>query len=240
MPPKISPKSSSKVNSNKSSKVRPKVSAKISDDHFQKIGRVTNASVLKATGKGWAEWIALLVKAGARTWTHQEIVAFLKKRHKLGPWWQQWVTSGYESAIGRRVEGQNSKGEYHVTATKSLPLTVKTVWKILVSDAGQSIWLKPLYKGVIAVRNTFETGDGFFGEIRTLKKDRRVRMTWQDPDWSYKTVVQVTLVPRPGERSILVIDHLQIKDLRVRAEMRKRWRDSVDELAKLIQRPRSP
>jgi uncharacterized protein YndB with AHSA1/START domain len=223
-----------------SPKVSPKGSSKVGKGDFEKIGRVTSASVLKATGKGWAEWITLLDKAGARTWTHQEIVAFLKKRHKLGPWWQQWVTSGYESAIGRRVEGQNSKGEYHVTATKSLPLNVKKVWKILVSDAGQSIWLKPLYKGVIAVGNIFETGDGFFGEIRTLKKERRVRMTWQDPDWSHKTVVQVTLVPRTGEKSILVFDHLQIKDLKVQAKMRKRWRDSADELAKLIQRPRSP
>jgi uncharacterized protein YndB with AHSA1/START domain len=230
MSPKVSPKASSKVGS--------KVYSKMSEHDFQKIGRVTTASVFKATGKGWAEWIDLLDKSGARTWTHQEIVAFLKKRHKLGPWWQQWVTSGYESAIGRRIEGQNAKGEYAITTTKSLPLNVKTVWKILISDAGQAIWLKPLYKGMIAVGNTFETSDGFFGEIRTIKKERRVRMTWQDPNWSHKTVVQVTLVPRPGEKSILVIDHLQIRDLRVQAEMRKRWRDSVDELAGLMLQPK--
>ena len=73
--------------------------------------------------------------------SHQEIVAFLKKHHPLGPWWQQWVTSGYENAIGRRIEGQNAKGEYAVTTTKSLPFNVKAVRKTLVSDAGQAIWL---------------------------------------------------------------------------------------------------
>jgi uncharacterized protein YndB with AHSA1/START domain len=204
---------------------------------FDKIGRVSSASVFKATQKSWAEWVSLLDKAGARTWTHQEIVAYLKKRYKLGPWWQQGVTGGYEMAIGRRGEGQNTKGEFTITATKSLPVAAKKVWKFLVSDSGQAIWLKPLYLATIEAGQSFETSDGYFGEIRTIKKEHRIRMTWQDPDWTSKTVVHVTLFPRPGEKSILVIDHTQIKDLRVEAKMRKRWRDSIDELAGFILKP---
>ena len=53
-------------------------------------------------------------------WTHGEIVAFLKVRYKLRPWWQQGVASGFEIATGRRVDGQNTKGLYTTTATKSL------------------------------------------------------------------------------------------------------------------------
>jgi uncharacterized protein YndB with AHSA1/START domain len=232
----MTPKKTKRVSLKPTSETTPqKLSG--SNDSFEKIGRVSTASVFKATKKGWAEWIPLLDKAGARTWTHQEIVAYLKKRYKLRPWWQQGVTSGYETAIGRRAEGQNAKGEFMVTTTKSLGINVKKVWNFLVSDAGQAVWLKPLYPATIEAGRTFETSDGFFGEIRALKKERRLRMTWQDPDWTSKTTVQVTLVPRPGEKSILVIDHSQIKDVRVQAKMRKRWRDSVDELAGFIPKP---
>lgn len=203
-------------------------------EKYAQIGRVSTASVFKATRKHWNEWIEILDKAGARSWTHQEIVAFLKKRHKLGPWWQQGVAVGFEIATGRRVEGQNLKGEYMVTTTKSLSVPAAKAWKKLISEKGVTIWLKPLFKVPVKEGTQFETEDGYFGEIRTIKKARRLRLSWSDPDWLKKTVVQVTLVDRPKEKSILVIDHTQILDSRVQARMRARWRTAADELALLI------
>ena len=99
---------------------------------YSKIGRVSSASVEKGTGRGWDEWIPLLTKAGALGWTHKEIVQFLKKKYKLSPWWQQGVTLGFEVATKRRIDGQNQKGEYNVTATRSIALEAKALWKLLV------------------------------------------------------------------------------------------------------------
>jgi uncharacterized protein YndB with AHSA1/START domain len=208
---------------------------------YAQIGRVSSASVHKGTGKSWDQWVAILDKAGARSWTHPEIVAYLKKRHKLSLWWQQGVTLGFEIATGRRIEGQNAKGQYQVTVTKSLSTGVAAVWKSLVSKKGARLWLRPLYDVAFEVGNTFETDDGFFGEIRTMKKNRRIRMSWQDPNWLKGTYVQVTLVDRPGEKSILVVDHGQIVDLRIQATLRKRWKsaasDFTDALAAQAQSP---
>ncbi len=203
---------------------------------YPQIGRVSSASVHKATGKTWDQWVSLLEKAGARSWTHQEIVAFLKKKHKLGPWWQQGVTLGYELAIGRRIEGQNAKGEYSLTVTKSLHVDAKKVWKLFVSEEGQAIWLQPLFSVVIKSKATFETQDGFFGEIRTMKKDRRIRMTWQDPNWEKSTTLQVMIVQRANGNSILAFDHGKIKDLRIQAKLRARWRKAADEFAVLTKK----
>lgn len=211
---------------------------------YPKIGRVTSESVHKGTEKTWDQWVAILEKAGARTWTHQEIVAFLKKKHKLGPWWQQGVAMGYEIAIGRRVEGQNAKGEYSVTATKSLAMDAKNAWKNFISEEGIAIWLQPLFEVEIKPKNSFETQDGYFGEIRTVMKpvqdpskpaakvERRVRMSWQDPNWDYSTSVEVLFVKRPNGKSIVAINHTKIKDLRIQAKLRARWRKALDEFAK--------
>jgi len=204
---------------------------------YSKIGRVSSESVEKATGKTWDQWIAILEKAGARSWTHQEIVAFLKKKHKLGPWWQQGVTLGFEIAIGRRVEGQNAKGEYSLTVTQSLHLDVKKVWKHFVSEEGKTIWLQPLFPVEIKPKNTFETQDGFFGEFRTMKKERRIRMTWQDPNWDGGTTVEVIFVARANGNSIVCINHGKIKDLRIQAKLRTRWRQALDEFKKRVSVP---
>jgi hypothetical protein len=61
---------------------------------IDKIGRVTSASVQKGTGRNWDQWIAILEKAGARSWSHRETVDLLTKRYKLTPWWQQGVAWG--------------------------------------------------------------------------------------------------------------------------------------------------
>lgn len=201
---------------------------------YERLGRVTTQSVFKCTGKHWHEWIAILDKAGARSWTHQEIVAFLKKKYKLGPWWQQGVTSGFELAIGRRIEGQNAKGEYSLTATKSLPLGALKVWNLLLSKEGQAAWLKPLYPVTLAPGHAFETSDGFFGEVRTMKKAQRIRMTWQDPNWEKKTVLQIHLVPRPNDKSLLAFTHDEIKHLKTQSLLRARWKTATDAVLQLI------
>jgi hypothetical protein len=213
---------------------------------YPKIGRVTSESVHKSTGKTWDQWVALLEKAGARPWTHQEIVAFLKKKHKLGPWWQQGVAMGYEIAIGRRIEGQNAKGEYTLTVTKSLHIDAKNAWKNFVSEEGMAIWLQPLFEVEIKPKSSFETQDGYFGDIRTVtqpvqnpskksaKVERRFRMTWQDPNWDYSTSVEVMFVERANGNSIVAFNHGKIKDLRIQAKLRARWRKALDEFAKKL------
>lgn len=201
--------------------------------NYDKVGKVSSTSVKKHTGKDWKVWVGLLEKAGARNMTHQEIVALLKRKYRLGPWWQQGVTLGFEIATGRRKVGQDTRGKYMVTATKSLAVDVKVIWRALLSTKGLSIWLRALAPIKIAPKNHFETKDGFFGEIRTTALNRKVRMTWQDPDWEKHTTVEVVLVARPKKRSILVFNHTGLPTEDSREQMKKRWRDAADRLALL-------
>src|SRR5690348_1765980 len=111
---------------------------------MEKIGKVTSVSVKKATGKDWSDWIAILNQAGGRVWTHQDIVAFLKKKYRLSLWWQQIVTTSYEIAIGRREEGINQKGYCSTVATKSFSVGAKKLWQIVTSSKGIRVWLNPV------------------------------------------------------------------------------------------------
>lgn len=201
---------------------------------FGKVGKVTTGSVFKGSGKHWKEWIRILDKKGARAWSYGEIVAFLKKTHKLTPWWQHGVALGFEIATGRRKEGQDAKGKYMVTATKSFSLTSQKIWTLLVSEAGVQIWLSPLAPIKLRPGTAFETKDGFFGEIRTLTQPRRIRLMWQDPEWEKHTFLELLLVNRPGKKSILVFNHTGLKDAESKARLGERWRKIASALAEMV------
>jgi uncharacterized protein YndB with AHSA1/START domain len=201
---------------------------------YVKVGRVTSQSVHKGTGQHWDQWIEILNSQGASNWTHQEIVAFLKKKYKLGPWWQQGVTTGYEIVIGRRVEGQNQKGEYSVMTTGTFAVDVKALWKFLFSPQGLEIWLKPLSGFRLEKGFTYETEDGVFGEVRTFKSCQRLRMTWQDSDGERATLVQIQLVKRPGSKCILAFAHEKLSNNRERQQKRAFWQERMGALRVIV------
>lgn len=198
---------------------------------IQKLGRVSNASVRKGSGKIWDEWVTLLDRAGARGLTHQEIVALLNKRYKLTPWWAQMVTGGYELHIGRRIEGQNLKGDYSVTITKAFALTHKELWKKLWSAEGIAAWLNPMGDFTLKKKSTFEIEGGIYGEVRSFLPPVRARLSWQDSDWPKATYVQIYVVKRPGKKSILAIMHDNLKSAVLKEQLRQHWRAGIERLA---------
>lgn len=204
---------------------------------IEKIGRVSSSSVLKGTGKNWDHWVQILSEAGANHWTHQEIVAFLRKKHKLGPWWQQGVASSYEIHIGRKIEGRNDKGEYSVAGSKTFPCSQRKMWRLLTSPEGMAIWLKPLSEFRIEIGAHFETEGGAYGEVRTMKAGERLRMTWQETHWTKKSVVQIFIHPRPGDRCMVGFMHEQIVDGRLKNPLRDYWKHVLRDLADFLPAP---
>lgn len=198
------------------------------DGDYEKVGKVSAESVLKHTAKNWKQWIGILEKAGARDWKYSEIVVYLGRKHRLTPWWQQGVALGFEIATGKRRTGQDAKGKYMVTATKSISTGVKAIWAFAMSKEGQAVWLKPLMETELKPEAQFETEDGYFGEVRTMAKERRVRLYWREPEIEGHTVLELMLVPRPGGKAILIFNHTGLRDLKVKAKLATRWRAAAD------------
>lgn len=202
---------------------------------IEKLGTITTASVHKATGRHWDEWVTILDKVGASTWPHKEIAIWLKKKYKLKPWWQQSVALCYEYHIGRRIEGRNAKGEYSLSVTKTLNCDAQTLWKWLVSSQGLAIWLTPMSPIQFAKGAQFEVEGGIFGEIRTFKKDLRMRLTWQEEEWSRAAILQIYIVSRPNKKCLMVFTHEGLKTARAKEEMRVHWREKLIQISDTLQ-----
>jgi uncharacterized protein YndB with AHSA1/START domain len=201
---------------------------------IKKIEQVTAESVKKGTKKDWDYWIDTLNENGAQLWSHQEIVAFLKKKHKLSSWWQQGVARGFQVYTGKRIAGQTLKGNYTTTTTKTLNSSAPKVWKFLISSEGQQIWLKPFSEIKIKKSTQFECEGGIYGEIRTMKPGASIRIAWNNEDWEKKSTLQIHLIPRPKNKCMIVFSHENLLTARIKMQMHSQWREAIVELQKHI------
>lgn len=202
---------------------------------IEKLARTSNESIEKHTGKSWDYWISTLKKAGAENLSHKDIVLLLKSKYKLKPWWQQIVAGGFEVHIGRRNEGENEKGEYSITITKTLPIDQKKLWKFITSVEGLNLWLKPMDEFKIIKGAQFEIIGGIFGEIRTIKAPQHIRLRWEDSDWPKKTIVQIFIHPRPKNKSIFGLTHENLANPRIKERQRAFWKDAIVQLERAVQ-----
>lgn len=60
---------------------------------------------------------------------------------------------------------------------------------------------------------------------------RRVRLRWSESDGESQSYLQVHLVPREGEKCIVVFTHEKLKTGRLRNELRSRWKQALENLA---------
>lgn len=80
--------------------------------------KVSDSALRDRTGRGWAEWFALLDDWGGADHNHTQTVRWLADAHGVDNWSAQSVTVGYQQARGMRVLGQQSNGAFTAYATR--------------------------------------------------------------------------------------------------------------------------
>ena len=175
---------------------------------------ISSAAVHKATGKTWIDWLQILDAAGAKTMTHQEIVAVLSKKHKVGPWWQQMVTVGYERLRGLRVTHQTAKG-YSVSASKTMNVPISKLYRAWTSPRICPMWL-----------------NGASLSIRKSTKNRSVRLNWDDDD----TRIDAMFFEKSRGKSQVAVEHNRLPSAAAAKKMKAFWKERLGKLERLLER----
>jgi hypothetical protein len=71
---------------------------------------MSEAAILKGTGRSWDEWFRILDAWDASTHNHTEIARYVNAELGVDGWWSQSVTVGYERARGMRAPNQRPEG----------------------------------------------------------------------------------------------------------------------------------
>ena len=100
----------------------------------------SDEKIVAATGRGWANWFALLDRWGGRDRLRTDIVAYLKNDLGSPPWWTQAIATGYQRTRGTRAKHQQADG-FTIYASKTIAAPVDVLFHAFVDDATRGRWL---------------------------------------------------------------------------------------------------
>jgi hypothetical protein len=170
-------------------------------------GGISTAAVKKATGRTWAQWLALLDQAGARKLPHREIARLLDRKHRLPDWWGQMVTVGYEQARGLRVKHQKTDG-FEISVTKTMAAPV---------DRAFAAWRDPALREKWLPRTPLT--------VRKATPHKSIRILWPDG-----TLVSVNFWPKGPLKCSVVPQHGRLTTPEAADKMKTYWAAKLEAL----------
>ena len=178
----------------------------------KKAAGVSDAAVRAKTGKTWAEWFAVLDKAGADQWPHKQIAAHLHDALGCPAWWSQMVAVGYEQERGLRQKHERPDG-YQVSRSKTLAVAASAAFKAWEDKRQRKRWL----------------ADADF-TVRKATADKSLRLTWGDGT----TTVEVMIYPKGEGKCQVTVQHNKLADAAAGERMKAYWGEQLDRLKEVL------
>jgi uncharacterized protein YndB with AHSA1/START domain len=178
-----------------------------------RLGGIGSAAVEKKTGKTWAQWLAVLDKAGARTMTHAQIATHLHQRLGVPGWWCQMVAVGYEQARGLRAKHQRPEG-YEISVSRTVGVSAGTLFDAWKDARVRGRWLP---RAAIV--------------IRKATRPKSMRITWSDK----KTSLEVNFYAKGARKGQVVVQHSKLPDAKAAERMKVTWGESLGRLRELLE-----
>jgi hypothetical protein len=174
---------------------------------------MSDASIAKATGRGWAEWVKRLDRAGAVSKPHREIVAHVSSLG-VSDWWAQGVTVGYERIRGLRDRGQRRGGGYEANKSRTFQVPVEELFEAFANARKRRRWLPAAVT------------------VKSSTPPKYMRMTWTDG----RPVVIGFLSKGTAKsaKSMVAITHEKLPDKSSAEAVKKEWAGLFDRLGELL------
>lgn len=178
-----------------------------------RLAGVGAGAVMKATGRAWDEWLALLDKAGARKLAHKEIALMLSRRYSVPGWWSQMISVGYEQARGLRLPGQKADG-FSATASKTVAAGLPELYAAWSDPVRRARWLPgaPL-------------------EVSGATEGKSIRMRWTLGG----SRVVVGFASKGAGKSVVALEHGQLRDAAAAAAQKVFWSEALSRLKAFVE-----
>jgi hypothetical protein len=175
---------------------------------------VADTSMQRATGKGHAEWFAVLDAWGATSHTHTEIARWLSETQATSGWWSQNITVSYERARGMRGRHQMARG-FSIGVTRTVATDPDAALTAFTSVAERRRWLPdaPLRQ-------------------RPTRAALIARFDWPDPP----SRVVVSIVPKGAGKATVVVGHELLPDAESAERLKTAWRAWLGDLKAVLER----
>jgi hypothetical protein len=188
-------------------------------------GGISDAKSIEKTGHDLAHWFAILDRFGAIDKGHTAATTMLQEKYTVPGWYVQGIVVAYERARGKRVMNQTCYGDFHVSVSKTVAATPSRV-AILFSDAKQrKQW---------ADRVDADLGKALAAGVKlkgiTTRADGQARVRYK---WDGMTV-QFYMYPKPGDKTSVVVDHMDLSSQDAVESFRGRWKAALEALVEAL------
>jgi hypothetical protein len=192
-------------------------------------GGVSEASILKATGRSLEHWFAVLDAFGAAAKGHTASARHLGVDHGIPGWFAQGITVTYERAHGLRAMNQACSGDFQVSVSKTMAGSMEDVLGVLRNPRRRKAWLaaqQPDLGRALAAGVEKPRGKGLF-----LRPDGSagLRFPWNG------TAIEVRVTPKTRGGVTFVVAHTKLADSAQVEERRAQWKAALDALKLQLQ-----
>ena len=179
---------------------------------YAKLAGMSDAVIKEKTGCTWERWVKALDKWGAEQMSHRDITTMVNKTWKVGGWWSQTVTVGYERIKGLRARGQRRDGTYEASKSRTFSVPVTTLFDAWADTSVRKRWL-----GEAKVR------------VRTATAPKSIRLGWSDGN-----IIAVGFYPKGKTKSSVAVQHPKLPDRDTAERLKKYWSERFDALSDVL------
>lgn len=177
---------------------------------YAALAGMSDAKVKEKTGCVWNSWVKALDYHGAQRMTHRDIAQLVHDTYKVGDWWAQTVTVGYERIKGLRARGQRRDGSYEATKSRTFDVPVQALFDAWADPVVRRRWLQE------------ETV-----RVRTATAPKSMRLGWVD-----KSIVAVGFAAKGLSKSSVAVQHTTLIDKAQADRLKAYWSERFDALGK--------
>ena len=187
-------------------------SGKTPKTDYASLAGMSDAVIKDKTGCTWEKWVKSLDYYGADKMKHRDIAKLVSDKFKVGPWWTQSVTVGYERIKGLRARGQRRDGTYEASKSRTFNVPVKTLYEKWANASSR--------RNILGGREV---------KITTATSPKSIRMRWADG-----TIIAVGFYPKGDSKSSVAVQHTRLPDRDTATALKAYWSERLDALAEML------
>lgn len=178
---------------------------------YAKLAGIKDAVIKAKTGCTWELWTKALDYARASEWPHRRIAEYVHEKYKVGDWWAQTVTVGYERIKGLRAIGQRRDGTFEAAKSKTFSVPLQRLYRAWSNPTLRAKWLPEDFA------------------VRSATPQKYMRISWPDG-----TSVVLGFTNKGAEKSQVAVQHTKLSDRAAVTKMKAFWEERLNALGDVL------
>jgi hypothetical protein len=188
-------------------------------------GAISDAAVVKKTGRDLAYWYGVLDRFGAVEKGHTAAARHLYEEHGVPGWYTQGITVSYERARGVRAVNQRCDGGFEVSASKVIAADAKRLVKAFTDARQRARWTKGMDAAMTSALVSGLADRKSKGWVVRPDGMARFRYKWDG------TTVQLYAYPKAGGKLNVTVQHTGLPGGDAVESYRGQWKAMLGALA---------